>query len=166
MESLATYNEGGKMANENVLEPVSSAQEAEMAKVAQRCIMAALDHSRAPKIVLVEEGSDPEKAPTIELPPRAMRAIADLLGLMAQQQPVMLIPQKHELTTQEAAAYLNVSRPYVIKQIEDGTLNCRKVGRHRRIEFQELLQFQQQSKQRSEDALQRLTDLSQELDLY
>jgi excisionase family DNA binding protein len=95
-----------------------------------------------------------------------MRAIADLLGLMAQQQPVMLIPQKHELTTQEAAAYLNVSRPYVIKQIEDGTLNCRKVGRHRRIEFQELLQFQQQSKQRSEDALQRLTDLSQELDLY
>lgn len=154
------------MSHENLLEPVTNAQEAEMAKVAQRCIMAALDHSRAPKIVLVEEGGDPEVAPTIELPPQALRAIADLLGLMAQQQPVMLIPQKHEMTTQEAANFLNVSRPYVIKLIEEGALKCRKVGRHRRIEFQDLVAFQQQMRQRSEDALQRLTDLSQELGLY
>jgi excisionase family DNA binding protein len=154
------------MSQENLLEPVTNAQEAEMAKVAQRCIMAALDHSRAPKIVLVEEGGDPEVAPTIELPPQALRAIADLLGLMAQQQPVMLIPQKHEMTTQEAANFLNVSRPYVIKLIEEGALKCRKVGRHRRIEFQDLVAFQQQMRQRSEDALQRLTDLSQELGLY
>ena len=154
------------MSQENLLEPVTNAQEAEMAKVAQRCIMAALDHSRAPKIVLVEEGGDPQIAPTIELPPQALRAIADLLGLMAQQQPVMLIPQKHEMTTQEAANFLNVSRPYVIKLIEEGALTCRKVGRHRRIEFKDLVAFQQQMRQGSEDALQRLTDLSQELGLY
>jgi excisionase family DNA binding protein len=84
---------------------------------------------------------------------------------MGQQQPIMIIPQKHELTTQEAAGFLNVSRPYVIKQIEDGSLKCRKVGRHRRIEFQELMRFQQAQQQKSEDALQRLTDLSQELGL-
>ncbi len=154
------------MANNSVLEPVSNAQEAEMAKVAQRCIMAALDHSRAPKIVLVEEGRDPQSAPTIELPPQALRAIADLLGLMGQQQPVMLIPQKHELSTQEAAGFLNVSRPYVVKLIEEGTLKCRRVGRHRRVEFQDLMQLQQHLRQKSEDALQRLTDLSQELGLY
>lgn len=154
------------MNTDKLLEPVRNERDADMAKVAQRCIMAALDHSRAPKIVLVEEGQDAQKAPTIELPPQALRAIADLLGLMAQQQPVMLIPQKHELTTQEAASFLNVSRPFVIKQIEDGALKCRKVGRHRRIEFQDLLQFQQGQQQRSEDALQRLTDLSQELGLY
>jgi excisionase family DNA binding protein len=58
-----------------------------------------------------------------------------------------------------------VSRPYVIKQIEDGELKCRKVGRHRRVEFQELVRFQRQQQQISEDALQRLTDLSQELGL-
>ena len=154
------------MSQENLLESVSNAQEAEMAKVAQRCIMAALDHSRAPKIVLVEDGSDPKGAPIIELTPQALRAIADLLGLMGQQQPVLLIPQKHEMTTQEAAGFLNVSRPYVIKLIDDGALKCRKVGRHRRIEFQDLAQFQQQLQQRSEDALQRLTDLSQDLGLY
>lgn len=153
------------MTHENLLESVVSDHEAELAKVAQRCIMAALDHSRAPKIVLVEEGGAPETAPRIELPPMALRAIADLLGLMGQQQPIMLMPQKHELTTQEAAAFLNVSRPYVIKQIEQGRLHCRKVGRHRRVEFQELLRFQQQQQQHSEDALQGLSDLSQELDL-
>jgi len=157
---------GNEMSQENLLESVSNAQEAEMAKVAQRCIMAALDHSRAPKIVLVEDGSDPKGAPIIELPPQALRAIADLLGLMGQQQPVLLIPQKHEMTTQEAAGFLNVSRPYVIKLIDDGALKCRKVGRHRRIEFQDLAHFQQQLQQRSEDALQRLTDLSQDLGLY
>ncbi len=155
-----------EMANESVLEPVSNAQEAEMAKVAQRCIMAALDHSRAPKIVLVEEGRDPQGAPTIELPPQALRAIAHLLGLMGQQQPVMIIRQNHELSTQEAASFLNVSRPYVVKLIEEGSLKCRRVGRHRRVEFQDLVQFQQQLRQKSEDALQRLTDLSQELGLY
>ncbi len=154
------------MANESILEPVSNAQEAEMAKVAQRCIMAALDHSRAPKIVLVEEGRDPQSAPTIELPPQALRAIADLLGLMAQQQPVTLMPHKHEMSTQEVAGFLNVSRPYVVKLIEEGTLKCRRVGRHRRVEFQDLVQFQQQLRQKSEGALQRLTDLSQELGLY
>lgn len=153
------------MSNENVLEPVTNEREALMATVAQRCIMEALDHSRAPKIVLVEEGLDPKQAPTIELPPQALRAIADLLGLMGQQQPILLIPQKHELTTQEAAGFLNVSRPYVIKQIEDGGLKCRKVGRHRRVEFQELVRFQRQQQQISEDALQRLTELSQELGL-
>jgi excisionase family DNA binding protein len=153
------------MNTDKVLEPVSSAREADMAKVAQRCIMAALDHSRATKIVLVEEGQDAQKAPTIELPPQALRAIADLLGLMAQQQPVMLIPQKHELTTQEVAGFLNVSRPYVIKQIEEGMLKCRKVGRHRRVEFQELLRFKREQEAASEKALQRLSDLSQELGL-
>jgi hypothetical protein len=80
------------MSNENVLEPVTNEREALMATVAQRCIMEALDHSRAPKIILVEEGLDPKQAPTIELPPQALRAIADLLGLMGQQQPILLIP--------------------------------------------------------------------------
>jgi excisionase family DNA binding protein len=157
---------GQVMSQENLLEPVTNPREAEMAKVAQRCIMAALDHSRAPKIVLVEEGSDPEAAPKIELPPQALRAIADLLGLMGQQQPVMLMPQKHELTTQEAANFLNVSRPHVVKLIEQGALKHLKVGRHRRVEFQDLVVFQQQLQKESDDALQRLTDLSQELGLY
>lgn len=148
-----------------VLEPVSNERDADIVKVAQRCIMAALDHSRAPKIILVEKGQDVQTPPTIELPPQALRAIADLLGLMAQQQPVMLMPQKHELTTQEVAGFLNVSRPYVIRQIESGALKCRKVGRHRRVEFQELMRFKRAQEVASEEALQHLSDLTQALGL-
>jgi excisionase family DNA binding protein len=154
------------MTDENLLATVNSPHEAELAKEAQRCIMMALDHSRAPKIVLVEEGKDPQQAPTLELSPLALRAVADLLGLLGRQQPVMLIPQKHELSTQEVAGFLNVSRPFVIKQIEAGKLAHRKVGRHRRVEFSELLRFQAAQKAASENALQKLVDLSQSLNLY
>lgn len=89
----------------------------------------------------------------------------DLEQIEISRDDRVLEPQKHELTTQEVAGFLNVSRPYVIKQIEDGNLKCRKVGCHRRIEFQELLNFQEKQHQKSEDALQRLTDLSQEFGL-
>ena len=153
------------MRNETLLEPVHSRKDVELTKAAQRCIMAALDHSNAAKIVLLEEGQPPEQAPTLELPPQALRAIADLLGLMAQQQPIMLMPQKHELTTQEAAALLNVSRPFVIKQIENGVLSCKKIGRHRRIEFQELMQYKSRMQQQTNQALADLAMVSQELGL-
>ena len=80
-------------------------------------------------------------------------------------QAVMLVPQNHELTTQEAAAFLNVSRPFVIKEVEAGRLKCRKVGRHRRIEFTELRRYQGAQRLESEKALQELADLSQDLRL-
>ncbi len=134
-----------------------------MAQAAQRCIMASLDHSRAQKLRLVSEGQGMESAPVLELPPQALRFFADILGLMAQRQRIALVPRGHEMTTQEAANFLNVSRPFVIKQIEAGKLGCRKVGRHRRITFEELNQFRQQMRQQSEEALQTLADLSQEL---
>lgn len=153
------------MTRETVLEPVNNPHDAELAKAAQRCIMAALDHSRAPKIVLVEENNDVANAPTLELPPQALRAVANLLGLMAQQQPIVLIPQKHEFSTQEAANFLNVSRPFVIKEIENGQLHCRKVGRHRRVEFDELMRYQKALRDKSQTALKQLSDLSQDLGL-
>jgi excisionase family DNA binding protein len=154
------------MTDESLLASVGTAHEADLAKEAQRCIMMALDHSRAPKIVLVEEGQDPVQAPVLELSPQALRAVANLLGLLGQQRPVILVPQKHELTTQEAAGFLNVSRPYLIKQVEAGRLAHRKIGRHRRIEFDELLRFQKAQKEESEKAMQKLVDLSQSMNLY
>lgn len=107
-----------KMGHDKVLEPIRNDQEAEMAKVAPRCITAALDHPRAPKIVRIKDEKG-KKAATLgkraplSCPPHAIRAMADRLGLMAQQQPIMLIPHKREQTTQMAAGFLNGSRPCV-----------------------------------------------------
>jgi len=153
------------MSTSDLLEPLATDQEAEMAKVAQRCLMAALDHSRAQRIAIVDESGALAGAPVLELPPQALRFFAEMLGMMAQRRPVMLVPQNHELTTQDAAAFLNVSRPFVIKEIEAGRLRCRKVGRHRRIEFDELRRYQAAQRAQSEEALQKLADLSQDLDL-
>ena len=151
------------MKSPDLLEPAASEEEAEMAKVALRCLMSALDHSNAPRIVLVDENGKQTDAPALPLPPKALRFFAEVLKLMAQQQPIMLLPQKHVLTTQEAAGFLNVSRPFVIKEIEAGRLKCTLVNRHRRIEFSELQRYQAGQQKRSDDALQKPTTMSEEL---
>ena len=122
------------------IDNVLDEHDAALAQAAQRCLMAALDHSRASKIRLVTDGKN---MPSVELPPKALRMVADMLGMMAQRQPVVLLAQKMELSTQDAAAFLNVSRPFVVKQIDAGRLPCRKVGRHRRILFDDLMAYQQ-----------------------
>ena len=150
------------MSTKELLDSVLDEREAEMAKTAQRCIMAALDHSKAHRIALVDRRSK-NQAPILELPPKALRFFADLLGAMSQRQPVSLIPQKHELTTQEAAAFLNVSRPFVVKQLEEGKIPFRKVGRHRRVEFEQLVKYQESLRRDTDSALQELADQAQAL---
>lgn len=151
--------------NTDLLDSVLSTEEAELAKVAQRCIMASLDHSRAHRIVLIDRDGGIDSSPTLELPPKVLRFFAEMLGAMAEQKLVTLVPQKHELTTQEAAAFLNVSRPFVIKEIETGKIPHRKVGRHRRVTFTDLVKYQRVSQEGSDQALQDLTDQAQALGL-
>jgi excisionase family DNA binding protein len=148
---------------QQVLEPASEI-EAEMAGAARACLIMALDHSNATSIKLtIDVGNPGTQVPTLELPPRALRFFADVLRQMAKREPMILLPQKHEITTQEAAALLNVSRPFVVKEIAAGRLKCRLVNRHRRIEFEELMRYQMEQKQRSQAALERLSQLSQQM---
>lgn len=156
------------MKAQEILDPSNEA-EAEMAAIAHQCLVAALDHSKADHIEVIldvgAEGDARHETPVLKLPPRALRFFADVLHQMAKREPMLLVPQKHELTTQEAANFLNVSRPFVIKEIEANRLKCRKVNRHRRIEFEELRRYQTGQQQKSEQALQDLTKLSEELGL-
>ncbi len=141
-------------------------EEAEQAKIAQRCIMAALDHSRAHRIAILDESGQPaDDVPGVAVPPRVLRLFADLLGRMSQRQPITLVPHKYELSTQEAAALLNVSRPFVIKELEAGRIRFRKVGTHRRILFEDLTAYQDASRQASELALRELAREAQELNM-
>jgi excisionase family DNA binding protein len=142
----------------DALDNVLDEHDAALAQAAQRCLMAALDHSRAGRVRLVSDG---KSMPSVELPPKALR----MVGLMAQRQPVVLLPQKMELSTQDAAAFLNVSRPFVVKQIDEGRLPARKVGRHRRILFDDLMAYQQALHDETEAALQALADQAQQLGL-
>lgn len=149
--------------SQQILDPATQV-EAEMAATARACLIAALDHSKADKIkITIDTGDHKEQQPELVLPPRALRFFADVLRQMAKGEPMLLVPHKAELTTQEAAAFLNVSRPFVIKEIAAGKLAHRMVNSHRRIEFAELMRYQQESKRRSEAALRELSEISQRL---
>ena len=148
---------------DQVLDPASAA-EAEMAAIATACIMTALDHSKADHIkVSFDFEDDHGTTPVLHLPPRAVRFFASVLQQMAKREPMLLVPQKAELTTQEAAAYLNVSRPFVINEIEAGRLHCRMVNRHRRIEFQELQAYKERQKHHAAEQLKVISRLTQAL---
>jgi len=127
--------------------------------------MAALGHVYLPRIALVDQDGDMADGPILELLPMALRLFADMLGMMAEQCPVMLGQQNHHLTTQESAAFLNVPRPYAIKEVEAGRLKCRQIGRQCRVDFTELRRYQGALRLSSERALQELADLSQDLRL-
>ena len=145
-----------------VLPPPMSPQEVEMARTAQRCIMEALDHSRAAAITLTTaDGSHP----VVELPPAALRLIGQLLGAMSEGRPITLMPAKQEFSTVEAANFLNVSRPFVIKEMEEGRLPHRKVGTHRRVAFEDLLDYAKETRNRQEQALERMAENARELGL-
>jgi excisionase family DNA binding protein len=137
-------------------------EEAEMARVAQRCIMAALDHSKAATITLE---SDDGSQPIVQLPPQALRLIAQLLGSLGENKPIVLMPSKQEFSTVEAANFLNVSRPFVIKEIDAGRLPHRLVGKHRRIAFDDLQAYSDRMRASQKEALQRLADNAKELGL-
>ncbi|WP_431274559.1 helix-turn-helix domain-containing protein [Variovorax ureilyticus] len=147
--------------SQQILEPATQA-EAEMAATARALLIAALDHSNAKQLNLTieQEGQD---APVLHLPPRALRFFADVLRQMALRQPMLLIPQKAQMTTQEAAAFLNVSRPFVIKEIDAGRLKCHMVNTHRRIDFEELVRYQEEQRARSEAAMRRMHEIDSQL---
>lgn len=146
----------------HVVPPVLSPHEMEMARTAQRCILEALDHSRAAAITLTTADG---RHPTVDLPPAALKLIGQLLGAMGEGRAMTLVPSQQEFTTVEAANFLNVSRPFVVKEIEEGRLPHRKVGSHRRIAFEDLIVYARAMRAGQEQALERMADNARALGL-
>jgi excisionase family DNA binding protein len=109
--------------------------------------------------------TDDNRHEMISFPPGALRLFIDMLTQLGQGRAVTLVPQRAELTTQEVADYLNVSRPYVVALIEQNKLPARKVGTRRRVAFEDLLRFDEQDRARRRTALDELARIDQELGL-
>ena len=109
----------------------------------------------------------PEDAPeeSVSIPESAFRLLNDILTQMAKGNAVTLIPVHAELTTQQAANILNVSRPFLVEQLEKNVIPYRKVGTHRRILFKDLMDYKKDMDRNRLKTLDELAAQAQELNM-
>lgn len=101
----------------------------------------------------------------LEIPTSIYRVLVAAVASMARGNPVSIIPFHHELTTQQAAEILNVSRPHLVKLLDEGAIPHRKTGSHRRIYFDDLMRYRDLRDAERRRALEELTRKSAEYGL-
>ncbi len=138
---------------------VPTDEEAERAKNFSRIL--AKEFAPAESVTIQRDDGDE----SIEIPRQVFNVLMRVLAVMSEGKAFSLIPMDKELTTQQAADILNVSRPYLNKILDLGDIAHRKVGRNRRIKFSDLMEYKKSQEQKSKDALQELANQSQELDM-
>lgn len=102
----------------------------------------------------------------LDLPDTVADALAEVLTAAAAGERPVVLRSPNDLTTEEAAAVLGVSRPTVVRLIETGKLPARMVGTHRRLTLGDVLSYREASTTRRRDALERMTHQAEELGLY
>lgn len=98
----------------------------------------------------------------VPLSEAAFDLLLNVLTEMSRGNAVLVVPINAELTTQEAADLLSISRPYLIKLLDQQKIPFLKVGRHRRILFKDLMQYRKESKRAKFKAMNELTDLDED----
>lgn len=146
---------------EDLHEP--STDEINAARSAARAL-APLD-TCSPTISIVAESAEAESAP-IELPASVFRMLLKMLVEMGNGNAVAMVPVHAELTTQQAADLLNVSRPHLIKLLDSEALKFRMVGTHRKLRAKDVLNYRDKTAHARAEGLKRMVELDEEFGLY
>lgn len=117
------------------------------------------DNNCVPKLV----GPDGD---FIELPRSVFQVLQQIVYHMMRGRAIFIVPGNKELTTQEAADILNVSRPYLVKLLEQKKIAFIKVGSHRRIRFSDLMNYKKLRDAEREQSINEIAQMSQDLGLY
>lgn len=116
-------------------------------------------HSKGIKINIQETGE------VVVIPKNALLLLAAIVKNMAEGKSVSIIPSDSEISSQQAADMLNVSRPHLVKLLESGQIPFKKVGSHRRILLQDLISYENKIRQEREKQLAFLANQAQDLNL-
>lgn len=141
--------------------PPAKAEDREKARISAQKLAKVAQEQRAKAIHLRERG----KESVLELPADVFNVLMTVLDHIAAGRPVTVMPRNAEMTTQEAADFLNVSRPYLIGLLEKKKLAHRMVGTHRRILFEDLMAYKQKEDTRRRKVLDQMVADAQKLGL-
>lgn len=144
------------------MEIMPTAAEANLARESSRTLAKALPKRKGSVTIKVGENNS---FTDVIVPMSALKLLLNLLGEMAQGNAVTIMPLHAELTSQQGADLLNVSRPFFIKLLDDKKIPFRKVGRHRRILAKDVFEFRQKQEQISEESMTVLAAEAQKLKL-
>ena len=147
----------------DTVEPVApSEKDKALAKVSSRQLVSLLGAKKELTLRVLKDGRPSEP---VSVPMSAMRLFVSILTEMAKGNAVTLIPTHVELSTQEAADLLNVSRPFLVKLLDEGKIPSRKVGTHRRVLLADLAASKKLSDQERQKVLEALAVDAQELNM-
>ncbi len=145
---------------EDIRRPTKKEQQA--ALESYDALQASLDQlsSESPEIE-IEETQE-----RIKIPLSALKLLAKILKATSEGIPISIVPIAAELTTQAAAELLGCSRPHVVKLLKSGEIAFTKVGKHRRIKFQDIMKYKAKQKKEREAYLVEIMKADEELGLY
>jgi excisionase family DNA binding protein len=136
-----------------------SEADAALAKETGRVLASRLGDNNLVRLQIMDGGS----RATVKLPAAAARLLVRILDEMARGNAVTLIPVHAELTTQEAADMLHISRPSLIQLLDEGKMEYRRVGTHRRVRFDALMKYKRQADAARRAVLAELAAYDQEI---
>lgn len=137
-------------------------EEQKAARESFKTLAASIEKLRS-EITEIEIEETEEK---IRIPISALKLLTKILMELSRGNPVSIVPNATEITTQAAAELLGCSRPHVVRLLEEGKIPYNKVGKHRRIRYDDLIRFKKEMKIMQKNKIQELMQLDEESGLY
>lgn len=148
----------------NVLEPIQkpSKLDQKVASASYNALAAVMEQleSNTPEIEIEET------AEKIKIPLPALKLLGEILKAMGDGKMISIVPVATEVTTQAAAEILGCSRPHLVKLLEEGKIPFTKVGKHRRIKFDDILKYRKAMKQKQKQHIIDIMNADEEIGLY
>lgn len=136
--------------------------ERKLAKDSYVSLISSIDQLKSDQVEIEIE----ESREKIILPVKALNLLSEILKAMAQGKPISIVPHATEVTTQKAAEILGCSRPYFVKLLEEGKIEFTKVGKHRRIKYEDVIEYKKKMKEEQKQRLIDMMHADEDLGLY